>query len=65
MTLDTHILISYLSNIRLKAIEVLLKNPSSHKRSKHIDVKYHFSREQVENGLINVKYVPTGDQLAD
>lgn len=41
------------------------KNPVCHKRSKHIDVKYHFSREQVEKKVIDVKYVFTGNQLAD
>ena len=35
-------------------------NPTSHKRSKHIDIKYHFSREQVEKYVIKLKYVPTG-----
>jgi len=68
---------SFLSSINMTAITPILiyedntgcisiaKNPSSHKRSKHMHVKYHFSREQVEKGLKNVKYVPTGDQLAD
>lgn len=41
------------------------KNPSCHKRSKHIDIKYHFSREQVENKLITIEYIPTDKQIAD
>lgn len=40
-------------------------NPTNHKRSKHIDIKYHFTREQVENKMICLKYVSTGNQEAD
>lgn len=41
---------------------------SSHKtnaRTKHIDVRYHFIREKVEDGTIALEYVPTDEQLAD
>lgn len=40
-------------------------NPVNHKRSKHIDIKYHFTREQVENKMICLRYWPTGQQEAD
>lgn len=43
----------------------IASNPASHKRSKHIDIKYHFSREQVEKNIIKLHYIPTGSQLAD
>ena len=43
----------------------LVKNPVSHNRSKHIDIKYHFIREKYSNGLIDLKYVPTNDNIAD
>ena len=43
----------------------IANNPTCHKRSKHIDIKYHFSREQVENKLINIEYISTEKQLAD
>lgn len=43
----------------------IAKNPSCHKRSKHIDIKYHFSREQIEKKLITIEYIPTAEQLAD
>jgi hypothetical protein len=43
----------------------LMKNPVFHGRSKHIDVKFHFIRECVERGQINVKKVNTLDQKAD
>ncbi|CAB3227628.1 unnamed protein product [Arctia plantaginis] len=38
---------------------------TNHKRSKHIDIKYHFTREQVEKNVIKLNYIPTGKQLAD
>jgi hypothetical protein len=43
----------------------LMKNPMFHGRSKHIDVKFHFIRECIERGKINVKKVNTLDQKAD
>ncbi|XP_043817369.1 secreted RxLR effector protein 161-like [Manihot esculenta] len=43
----------------------LTKNPVHHSRSKHIDVKYHFIRDCVQKGDIEVKYVKTEEQCAD
>jgi hypothetical protein len=43
----------------------LSKNPVLHDRSKHIDIKFHFIRECVENGKIYVDHVNTEEQLAD
>jgi hypothetical protein len=43
----------------------LTKNPISHGRSKHIDTKFHFIREQVTSEMIQVQYCPTEVQLAD
>ena len=43
----------------------IAENPTSHKRSKHIDIKYHFSREQVEKKVIKLEKIATKDQLAD
>lgn len=40
-------------------------NSEFHKRSKHIDVKYHFVRDLIENKSIEVSYVKSEDQLAD
>jgi hypothetical protein len=38
---------------------------TSHNRTKHIDIQYHFIREHVRNKNINMKYVNTKEQLAD
>jgi hypothetical protein len=43
----------------------LCKNPVFHDRSKHIEVRYHFTRECVEAGKICAEHISTGDQLAD
>lgn len=43
----------------------LIKNPEFHKRSKHIDVKYHFVRDLYLKSEIDVKYVKSEDQTAD
>ena len=43
----------------------MAKNPQFHKRPKHINIKYHYVREQVNNGKIVVKYCPTEEMLAD
>ncbi|KMQ86839.1 copia protein [Lasius niger] len=43
----------------------LIKNPEYHKRTKHIEVRYHFIREKHEDGQIEIVYVPSSDQLAD
>jgi hypothetical protein len=43
----------------------LAKNPVLHDRSKHIDVKFHFLRDCVDEGQIVIEFVETGRQLAD
>ena len=43
----------------------LAKNPVFHDRSKHIELRYHFIRECVEEGRIYIDYICTNDQLAD
>lgn len=43
----------------------LVKNPEFHKRTKHIDVKYHFIREAYKKNIIEVQYIDTKEQEAD
>lgn len=43
----------------------LIKNPEFHKRTKHIDVRYHFIREKFEDNIFSLEFVGTEDQLAD
>jgi transposase InsO family protein len=48
-----------------KACISIAYNPVQHSRTKHIDVRYHYIREQVEGGTFTVEYCPTKDMLAD
>jgi hypothetical protein len=41
------------------------KNPMLHSRTKHIEVRYHFLRDNAEKGNIHLIHVPTEKQLAD
>ena len=34
-------------------------------RSKHIDIKFHYTHEQIEDGVLEVEHVSTEEQLAD
>lgn len=43
----------------------LAKNPEFHKRTRHIDIRYHFVREKVEDGEVTLEYCPANDMLAD
>ncbi|GJW56917.1 retrovirus-related pol polyprotein from transposon TNT 1-94 [Tanacetum coccineum] len=40
-------------------------NNVQHSRSKHIDIRHHFIREQVENGVVELYFVAMDYQLAD
>jgi hypothetical protein len=42
----------------------MASNPTSG-RAKHMDIKYHFTKEAVERGVVSFKYVHTSEQAAD
>ena len=49
-----------------KSAMALAKNPTHHKRSKHIDIKYHWLREHTyENGTVELEHCITEDMVAD
>ena len=41
------------------------KNPGSLKRTKHIDIRFHFVREKIQDKTIEHKYCPTHEMVAD
>ena len=44
---------------------VLSKDNKFHLRTKHINVRYHFIREAVDEGKINVEYIPTAENVTN
>ena len=48
-----------------QACIALSKNPQNHNRTKHIQLIYHFIRDCVQKGEIDLLWVPTKEQLAD
>nr|GEY41578.1 hypothetical protein [Tanacetum cinerariifolium] len=48
-----------------KSAIALCCNNVQHSRSKHIDIRYYFIKERVENGVIELYFVNTEYQLAD
>ncbi|GJW38370.1 hypothetical protein Tco_0520654 [Tanacetum coccineum] len=48
-----------------KSVIALCCNNVQHSRAKHIDVRYHYIKEQVENGIVELYFVRTEYQLAD
>ncbi|RDB23169.1 Retrovirus-related Pol polyprotein from transposon TNT 1-94 [Hypsizygus marmoreus] len=43
----------------------LSEDPLLHARVKHIDIKFHFMRERVQSGEIQLRYINTKDNVAD
>lgn len=43
----------------------MTKNVQYHGRAKHIDIKYHFIRQQIEAKTVKLQYCPTSEMIAD
>ncbi|GKA66495.1 retrovirus-related pol polyprotein from transposon TNT 1-94 [Tanacetum coccineum] len=48
-----------------KSVIALCCNNVQHSRAKHIDFRYHFIKDQMENGIVELYFVRTKYQLAD
>jgi hypothetical protein len=44
---------------------IFLEKNESSVRTKHVDVRYHFIRELIEEGIITLEYVRTSNNIAD
>ena len=58
-TQSTHV------HIDNRSARQLAENPVHHQRSKHIDIKYHWIRDMVAAGTVQLIDVPTEDQRSD
>lgn len=63
-------IISDLLGFKLKSVDLGVdnqgaRNPVNYQRSKHIDIRYHFIRDEVEKGNVKLFYVPTQQNPAD
>ena len=47
------------------SVIALASNPVLHARTKHIELDMHFVRDKVLNQEIELRHVPTADQIAD
>jgi hypothetical protein len=43
----------------------LVENPVNYQRSKHIDIKYHFVRDECSQGRIKVMHMSSEEMIAD
>ena len=43
----------------------LSKNPVQHARTKHIEIRYHFLRDNVQKGNISIEKVSSEDNIAN
>ena len=43
----------------------LANNPENHKRTKHIDIRYHYIRKLIEQGAVQLIYLQTNEIPAD
>lgn len=43
----------------------IAEEPKEHQRMKHIDIKYNFVRDLVQEKVIKILYKPTKEQVAD
>jgi hypothetical protein len=43
----------------------IAKNPVYHQRTKHIDIRHHYTREKIESKEVRLEYKPTAEMIAD
>jgi len=59
ISIPTHI------NVDNQGTILFAENSGYHARSKHIDIRYHFIRENIASNKVSVSYIPTDENTAD
>ena len=47
------------------AAKALSNSSAVNRRNKHIDVRFHYTRQVIEDGILKPRYCPTEDMVAD
>ena len=58
-------LLSDLFDLQMDATCIYCDNQSCIKLSKHIEIKYHYIRDMVQRGAVNLQYVAMDEQITD
>ena len=53
------------SECRYQGAIALACNPEYHARTKHIDIQYHFIRDLVTSEVLDLRFCPSSDMIAD
>jgi hypothetical protein len=48
-----------------QSTQKLSENDIKSERTKHVDIKYHYVQDEVQNKRIRLQWIPTSEQLAD
>ena len=48
-----------------KSAIAIAADPVAHKRTKHINIRYHFIRDHIISRRVDLRWIPGGDNLAD
>ena len=59
------LILKYLFIVITNSVIAMTGNPVQHSLTKHISIRYHFIREHVMEGTIELHFVPTDQQLTD
>lgn len=62
MNIETEVINVYEDNQQCIRIA---ENRTNYKRSRHIDLKYHFVKDLIEKGILKLTYISSGKQTAD
>lgn len=48
-----------------QSAQAIAQNPVHHQKIKHVDVRYHFIREKIQDGIVSLTYLETRYMVAD